>query len=184
MDKVFCLVHGEDPTQNVFPVEVIKNATISELKKLIRAEKSPEFDDIAADKLTLWKVNISEDQLCDLDDADPETLGKKLSPLSKIAKVFPDGVEGGHIHIIVVRPAVAKEDLVLTGWFFFTQVFIVSVVFVHMTNKACLLPLCRVVAGQKAQGRLHAAPERILQATKRQATASAIVDGKAEGVQG
>jgi hypothetical protein len=125
--KLFCLVHGEDPTQNVFPMEVIKNATISELKKLIRAEKSPEFDDIAADKLTLWKVNISEDQLCNLnDDANPETLSKKLSPLSKIAKVFPDGVEEEHIHIIVVCPAVAKEDLVLMGWFFYTGFYYFS----------------------------------------------------------
>jgi hypothetical protein len=117
---LFCLVHSDDdPTQNAFPLEVTKDTTIGKLKKFIRAEKSPEFDDIAADKLTLWKVNISEDQLCDLDDdADPETLGEKLSPLSEIAEVFLDRTAKKHIHIIVVHPAVAKEDLVLTGWFF------------------------------------------------------------------
>jgi len=86
------------------------------------------FDDIAADELTLWKVNISQNELPELDaDADPATLGKKLSPLSKIAEVFPDGVEEKHIHIIVVRPVVKElqeSDLELTGWDFLHGFFL------------------------------------------------------------
>ncbi|KAG0049373.1 hypothetical protein BGZ90_007360, partial [Linnemannia elongata] len=56
---LFCLVDGE-ATTNAFPVEIESTETISDLKKLIRTEKSPEFDDIAADKLTIWRVSIPD----------------------------------------------------------------------------------------------------------------------------
>ena len=121
---LFCLVHGDNPVNRAFSVNVSNLNTVDELKKLIKTEKQPEFDNIAADKLTLWRVNISQDELPELDaGADPETLGKKLSPLSKIGKVFPDRAAEKHIHIIVVRPAVAHEDLAFDGlgfsrWYF------------------------------------------------------------------
>jgi len=124
---LFCLVNGDNPVDRAFSVNVSNSNTVDELKELIKAKKQPEFDDIAADKLTLWRVNISQDELPELDaDADPETLGEKLSPLSEIAEAFPDGVKKKHIHIIVVRPVVKEfqeSDLALTGWFFLQGFF-------------------------------------------------------------
>ncbi|KAF9314604.1 hypothetical protein BG003_003982 [Podila horticola] len=55
--RLFCLVNGE-PTSNAFPVEIKSTKTIGDLKDLIKTKKTPEFDDIAADKLTLWRVTI------------------------------------------------------------------------------------------------------------------------------
>ncbi|KAF9991340.1 hypothetical protein BGZ79_004650, partial [Entomortierella chlamydospora] len=55
--NLFCLVDGE-PTSNAFPVSISRTSTVGELKKIIRTEKSPEFDDIAADKLAVWRVSI------------------------------------------------------------------------------------------------------------------------------
>ncbi|KAG0045505.1 hypothetical protein BGZ83_009310, partial [Gryganskiella cystojenkinii] len=52
---LFCLIDGEDTP---FSIQIPSSKTIDELKKAIKAEKTPEFDDMAADKLTLWKVSI------------------------------------------------------------------------------------------------------------------------------
>jgi hypothetical protein len=103
---LFCLVDKE-PSSSAFPVSIATAKTIGELKDAIKAKKSPEFNDIAADKLTLWKVSIpsTEDE-----DESPIILGaqsdrnKLVHPTSKIAKYFQDGADGEHIHIIIQRP--------------------------------------------------------------------------------
>jgi hypothetical protein len=50
-----CWVLGDDP-QRVFSVKIAKSETVGGLKKAIKKEKEPEFDDYAADRLDLWKV--------------------------------------------------------------------------------------------------------------------------------
>ncbi|KAG0351305.1 hypothetical protein BGZ54_003326, partial [Gamsiella multidivaricata] len=54
---LFCLVDGES-TANVFLVKATSISTIAELKDLIKAKKTPRFDDIAADELAIWRVSI------------------------------------------------------------------------------------------------------------------------------
>ena len=104
---LFCVVRGE-PASNAFEVEIEKNKSISALKELIKAKKAPEFDDVAADKLTLWAVSIHEDdeeRLKTLDFKNATTEGlQKLRPTWSISKAFPDAPIPDHIHIIVERP--------------------------------------------------------------------------------
>jgi hypothetical protein len=50
-----CWVLGDDP-QCVFSLKIAKSETINVLKKAIKNEKKPIFDDIMADTLDLWKV--------------------------------------------------------------------------------------------------------------------------------
>ncbi|KAG0258894.1 hypothetical protein DFQ27_004402 [Actinomortierella ambigua] len=52
---IFCLVDGE---ANAFSVEIDPTKPVDALKKLIKAAVTPRFDDIASNKLTLWKVSI------------------------------------------------------------------------------------------------------------------------------
>ncbi|KAK3836313.1 MAG: hypothetical protein J3R72DRAFT_526248 [Linnemannia gamsii] len=52
---------------NAFPVEMESSKTIGDLKKLIKTEKNPRFNDITADELTLSRVAIPDD------DTDDET---------------------------------------------------------------------------------------------------------------
>jgi len=105
---LFCVVNGDDPTDRTFPVKIEKTNTVGELKELIKTKKCPEFDDTVADSLTLWKVDISQDALASLEpDFDYVTENSKLSPLSTISEVFPEGPADKHLHIIVVRPAIA-----------------------------------------------------------------------------
>ncbi|KAG0239337.1 hypothetical protein BG011_003942, partial [Mortierella polycephala] len=58
---LFCLVDGES-TSNAFAVEIESTKTISGLKDLIKAKKTPKFDDIAANELTLWQATIPEEE--------------------------------------------------------------------------------------------------------------------------
>ena len=85
---LFCLIHGDD-TNRAFSLKVTKDTTIDELKERIKAEKSPKFDNIAADELALRKANVSLDEYDQ--ESDPESFGEELSPVSEIAEVFPDG---------------------------------------------------------------------------------------------
>ncbi|KAG0320827.1 hypothetical protein BG000_003444 [Podila horticola] len=56
---LFCLVDGE-ATSIAIPVEIESTKTIGDLKDLIKTKKTPRFDDIAADELTLWRVSIPD----------------------------------------------------------------------------------------------------------------------------
>ncbi|KAF9924509.1 hypothetical protein BGZ67_009217, partial [Mortierella alpina] len=86
---LFCLVDGE-PTSNAFPVGIEFSKTIGDFKKLIKTEKSPEFDDIAADKLALWRVSIpiieDNDELPLLLNNVPDKERKKLGPATRLSK--------------------------------------------------------------------------------------------------
>ncbi|KAF9364676.1 hypothetical protein BGX34_000777 [Mortierella sp. NVP85] len=50
---LLCLIEGTD---SCFPVDIERTKTVGDLKKSIK--KSPKFDGIAADELTLWRVKI------------------------------------------------------------------------------------------------------------------------------
>ncbi|KAF9084098.1 hypothetical protein BGX29_002746, partial [Mortierella sp. GBA35] len=103
--NIFCLVDGEG-TSNAFPVKIASTDTVDDLKEHIKTKKSPEFADIAPDKLTLWRVLIPEDDEDDeipiLLDTRPEK--KKLKATNKLSKVFGTSVPEDTIHIIVQRP--------------------------------------------------------------------------------
>ncbi|KAF8950158.1 hypothetical protein BGZ46_004726, partial [Entomortierella lignicola] len=71
-----------------FPVDITQVDTIGNLKKAIKKEKGPEFDDIAADKLTLHLANFKikdddEDAAVNLKDYID---AKKLKPTNKTTK--------------------------------------------------------------------------------------------------
>jgi hypothetical protein len=57
---VYCVVDG-NTTMNAFPVPISSAESVGDLKDRINTKKAPEFDDIAADKLSLWKVSIPDD---------------------------------------------------------------------------------------------------------------------------
>ncbi|KAF9384816.1 hypothetical protein CPB97_005365 [Podila verticillata] len=102
--RLFCLVDGESAS-NVFPVKLSRNHSIGDLKKLIKTEKSPEFDDIPADKLTLWRVFISvpvnKHKPIVLNEFESAT---ELNPMDDVSDVFAEQPPKKEIHIIVHRP--------------------------------------------------------------------------------
>ncbi|KAG0047173.1 hypothetical protein BGZ89_005029, partial [Linnemannia elongata] len=102
---LFCLLDGET-TSNAFSVKIPSSDTIDDLKKLIKVEQSPDFDDIAANNLTLWHVahpviaaNKHNPILLSAIDSPTE-----LDPTDDISDVFLEAPPKKTIHIIVKRP--------------------------------------------------------------------------------
>ncbi|KAF9536721.1 hypothetical protein EC957_009872 [Mortierella hygrophila] len=90
---LFCLVDGV-ATTNAFPVEIESTKTIGDLKKFIKKENTPEFDDFAPDKLTLWRVSIPDNKqgsAITIDALDDKTeLNNPRTRLSKLFSESPD----------------------------------------------------------------------------------------------
>jgi hypothetical protein len=57
-----CFFLGDDPDRT-FTVKIPKNKNVSILKKLIKEEKAPHLDYVAASDLDLWQVSFPIDDL-------------------------------------------------------------------------------------------------------------------------
>src|SRR4051812_45784520 len=53
-----CLVLGEDPTEQAFPITIPGESTVAELKEVIKFKKAPEFNEFPANKLISRKMNV------------------------------------------------------------------------------------------------------------------------------
>src|SRR3954453_437666 len=113
-----CLVVGENPYENAFEVDIEKNKSISKFKDAIKEKLHPKFENVTANDIKLWKVDISlekENKKLELVNTKinvnikKDLGGEKLPPLSKISKHFPSQPADEHIHIIVQRPVETKE---------------------------------------------------------------------------
>ena len=96
-----CFVLGDD-LKKVFTVKIPKTENVSILKKLIKEEKAPHLNHVAASDLELWNVSIpmdddTEERLKNINNLEPL---KSLLPLSH---VFPR-VEESHLHILIQAP--------------------------------------------------------------------------------
>ena len=54
-----CLVAGENPYDNAFNVKINKTEAVSELKDAIKEKLHPKFENVTANDIKLWKVDIS-----------------------------------------------------------------------------------------------------------------------------
>src|SRR2546421_420199 len=110
-----CLVVGENPYENAFPVDIDTNKvkTVGHLKDAIKEKLHPKFENVTANDIKLWKVDISfeeENKKLELVNTKinvnikDELGGAELLPLSKISKHFPSQPADEHIHIIIQRP--------------------------------------------------------------------------------
>ncbi|KAF9160980.1 hypothetical protein DFQ26_005016 [Actinomortierella ambigua] len=110
---LFCLVDGET---NSFPVDIEPSKTVAHLKKLIKAEKAPRFDDVAADKLTLWCVSIpvlpkkdrKEIRLADVPSDERRELNESDDVASMLAEAPPNPIEASPKKSIV--PSLRKKS--------------------------------------------------------------------------
>ncbi|KAG9071278.1 hypothetical protein KI688_008824 [Linnemannia hyalina] len=102
---LYCLVDGE-ATTNAFPVKIPSSNTVGDLKDRIRKKQSPDFDDIVANKLILYRVSIHDDGT----HHDKTELNNPRTPLSKLFSKSPDD----DIYIFVQRPALQVQASVPT----------------------------------------------------------------------
>ncbi|KAF9325121.1 hypothetical protein BG006_011376 [Podila minutissima] len=103
--SLFCLVNGE-ATSNAFSIKIPSTDTVDDLKKLIKADQTPIFDDITANSLTLWRVSLP---VISANKHKPIVLSEfesatELDPTDDISDVFEDQPPKKTIHIIIQRP--------------------------------------------------------------------------------
>ncbi|KAF9084873.1 hypothetical protein BGX27_003688 [Mortierella sp. AM989] len=104
--NLFCLVDN-NPISNAFPLSIPSTSNIGILKKRIKEEKTPEFDNFSADKLILYRVSIPDtDEYEDipilLNTIDDK---KKLRPTDELSDIFGDkSPDKKTIHIMVQPP--------------------------------------------------------------------------------
>ncbi|KAG0360734.1 hypothetical protein BGZ54_009410 [Gamsiella multidivaricata] len=89
--NLFCLTDRE-PMSNAFPVKILSTETVDSLKGLIKANKTPEFDNVAADKLMVWRVSVpvvaaNIRNAVFLNEIDYKT---ELVPKTRLSKVFTE----------------------------------------------------------------------------------------------
>ena len=100
--KLFCLLKGNTPAvKHAFEVVIEADKSVSALKEVIKAKKAPRFDDIPADELKLWKVEIPDDRDSEL--ADP-ALNDELLATRDVEDYWTEKPPKRHIHVIVEPP--------------------------------------------------------------------------------
>jgi hypothetical protein len=101
-----CLVLGDDLKKG-FTVKIPKTENVSILKKLIKEEKAPHLDHVAASDLDLWNISLAKDDFTD------EKLKNitSLEPLDAFLRLSAlPCVEENHLHILVQAPT--KGELI------------------------------------------------------------------------
>ncbi|KAF9974932.1 hypothetical protein BGZ75_000672, partial [Mortierella antarctica] len=104
---LFCLMDGESLSK-AFSIKIHLDDTVDDLKKLIKTEQAPAFDNLTANSLTLWKVSVpisddDEEEAPFLLDALSEK--KKLNPRNDISVVFGGEQPKKSDLVVVQRPS-------------------------------------------------------------------------------
>ena len=119
---LFCWVI-DTPTKQIFPVEIARDELWCSVKNAIKERKEPEFNDIDADTLDLWKVchcainhvvaqlpiqkvTIGRSKLSCLESEDflkSVTTKNPLDPIDSLSTDLNDPLSDDHIDIIVVQ---------------------------------------------------------------------------------
>jgi hypothetical protein len=100
-----CLVLGQD-IKRIFPVKIDGTESIGTLKEFIKDKKKPQFDNVPADSLEIFKVSFPVDKNlgASLKRFRPEDGNDDLSmPVKRLKGVFGDPIDE-HIHVIVQPP--------------------------------------------------------------------------------
>lgn len=88
-----------------FPVDIESHATVGHLKKAIKEEKKPELDNLAADRLTLFKVSIPDGKNLEQSAQQAILEAPELDVSSRqLFKVFQKPIGEEEISIVVTLP--------------------------------------------------------------------------------
>ena len=104
MLKLVCYVRNDDYKQT-FEVEIDKTKTVAALRKAIKEEMRPRFDDIPADSFLLWNVSVHcnlnlKKEVKELRLVDDDS----LHPLKILSDIFSSGLDSRYVHIIIDCP--------------------------------------------------------------------------------
>ncbi|KAG8834757.1 hypothetical protein FRC17_007263 [Serendipita sp. 399] len=92
--------------------------TVGQLKDQIKGKKSPKFEHIPADALTLYRVDVLVLENEEIEEKlTNASLNDKLNPLRRLDKIYPSGLPDGEVVHIIVKPPSAStgSTVVRTG---------------------------------------------------------------------
>jgi Crinkler effector protein N-terminal domain len=102
MLTINCLVYG-DTVERAFAVDIGDGKLVSHLKDEIKKKKEDDFRNTDANKLTLWKVDIPDDDSVALTIIPNDNA--IMLPTKKLVKYFTKEPTDEHIHVIVNSPS-------------------------------------------------------------------------------
>ena len=108
-----CFLLGDDPDR-MFTVEIAKTKNVSILKSLIKKEKAPHLDHVAASDLDLWKADFPID-----DFPTNLTNGPKLGSGELLSDAFPSELDIRYIHVTVYVPV--RSEYYMDSWYDFAH---------------------------------------------------------------
>ncbi|KAF9433529.1 hypothetical protein BGZ76_009319 [Entomortierella beljakovae] len=100
---LFCITDGD---ATPFCVDILPTKTIDHLKTAIKEKRKPRFDDIAADELTLFQINVpsSPKRPIKLDRLTSQGINpQELDPTSGISELYEGDPPKKTIHILVQK---------------------------------------------------------------------------------
>ena len=100
----------------MFTVKVPKSDNVSILKSLIKKEKAPHLNHVAASDLNLWKVDVPID---DLPTKNFLTDGPKLGSGELLLDVFPSELDIRLIHVTYYVPV--RSECYMYSWYNFAH---------------------------------------------------------------
>lgn len=101
---IFCIIQGKKVP---FSVKISPNATVDELKKWIKEKKKLKLDHIAADELTLYRIDAAgstgKERLAAV-QAVQEDLPDAFDPVDRLVELYPSSPPEEMIHVLVKYP--------------------------------------------------------------------------------
>ncbi|KAI9241588.1 MAG: hypothetical protein BYD32DRAFT_433002 [Podila humilis] len=99
---LFCVFEGEC-AMSTFSVKASYADTVDDLKKLVKAAKTPNFDAMPADRLKLTAVSVPVEPATEAVAVKVQSLDyhRFLRPTELLCEVFEDTVPRNTIHIVV-----------------------------------------------------------------------------------
>jgi len=95
-----CLVDSSTP----FPVDISSSRTVSHLKDAIKEKKLNVLKEIDADRLSLFKVSLPDEDGLAQKVEDAVKASKPLDPTMELLEIFPNELPKETIHIAAKLP--------------------------------------------------------------------------------
>lgn len=103
--RIFCLFVDEE---NPFSIFIKKSALVDDLKKRIKEERNDRLANIGANLLTLYQVEIADDEHALKNVTLKELFA--LRPTKKLEFYFPSTPKDEIVHIIIEPPPLGKSS--------------------------------------------------------------------------
>ncbi|CAG8772551.1 2763_t:CDS:1, partial [Funneliformis caledonium] len=99
--NLWCIVREN---RSIFKITIGSGNDLDDLRKVIKEERKPRFNDFAPDELVLWRVNVASSILRNKENAIEPYLNEKLEePADTVGNTFQN-VVGNNIRVIVDVP--------------------------------------------------------------------------------